>query len=166
MVIETGQMCLNASRNGRYIICSYSSGNSYLLDSNLTILYKYLGQDVQKKKMKHLHNGFNRINKEYFIENVEEERLEFFALKEQNQALFTIKFAEKTASEVSFNGSKVFIMSENELKVYEKGTMMQLLNLTSSSTKNNPKLCFCIDFPLLCYVIGEKIVIKVVNAPL
>lgn len=44
--------------------------------------------------------------------------------------------------------------------------MMQLLNLTSSSTKNNPKLCFCLDFPLLCYAIGEKIVIKVVNAPL
>jgi hypothetical protein len=66
-------MSLSVSRNGKYVLCTYSSGNSYLLDSNLTIIFKYLHTENQnKKRMKSWKNGFNRINKEFFIENVEE----------------------------------------------------------------------------------------------
>lgn len=75
VVIENGAMSLSISRNGKYVLCTYSSGNSYLLDGRLTILYKYLRADSHKKRMKAWKNGFNRINKEYYIENVEEERL-------------------------------------------------------------------------------------------
>jgi hypothetical protein len=62
-MVEAGPMSLSASRNGKYVLCTYSSGNSYLLDSNLTILFKYLQTEGQKKRIKAWKNGFNRVNK-------------------------------------------------------------------------------------------------------
>jgi hypothetical protein len=161
-------MALSMSRNGKYVLCSYFSGNSYLLDSNLTILFKYLHSNGQKKKMRAWHNGFNRINKEYYIENIEDDCLEFYALKEQTAPLFTIRFNEKTPAEVSFIGSRVFICNGSELKLYEKGTMMQILNLHPNSMSNpsSKSFCFSFDYPLLCYSSGEKLTVKVLNAHL
>lgn len=75
VMLETGPMSLSLSRNGKYVLCTYSSGASYLLDSSLSILYKYLRNDNHKKKMKAWRNGFNTVNKEYYLENIEEDRL-------------------------------------------------------------------------------------------
>jgi hypothetical protein len=60
-------MSLSISRNGKYILCTYRSGNSYLLDGNLTPIHKYIRHEGDKKRLKNWKNGFNRVNKEFFI---------------------------------------------------------------------------------------------------
>ncbi len=56
-------MSLSISSNGKYYLCTYETGNSYLLDSNLAILSKYLFGYSGKKKVKNWRNGFNKLNK-------------------------------------------------------------------------------------------------------
>jgi len=56
-------MSLNMSRNGKYILCTYTSGNSYLLDKNLKIICKYLRNDPPSSKNHSFINGFNKSTK-------------------------------------------------------------------------------------------------------
>jgi hypothetical protein len=67
VVIEAGKMALSMSRNGKYVLVTYSSGNSYLLDDRLSIIAKYMLGRGEKKKVKNWRNGFNKYSKEYFI---------------------------------------------------------------------------------------------------
>lgn len=62
-MIENGAMSLNMSRNGKYLLCTYASGNSYLLDGNLTLIHKYIMHEGNKKRIKNWKNGFNKVNK-------------------------------------------------------------------------------------------------------
>ena len=56
-------MSLSMSKNGKYILCTYNSGNSYLLDKKLNILSKYLRENPIKHKTKNYKNGFNHLTK-------------------------------------------------------------------------------------------------------
>lgn len=60
-------MVLSMSRNGKYLLMTYLSGNTYLLDDRLNMLNKYMLGGLDKKKMKNIHNGFNKFTKEYFL---------------------------------------------------------------------------------------------------
>ena len=60
-------MSLSASRNGRYILCTYENGNSYLLGHSLSVIFKFVNKGEHKKKVKNWKNGFNKLSKEFFI---------------------------------------------------------------------------------------------------
>ena len=60
-------MALSISKNGKYLLCTYQSGNTYLLDNTLNILYKYLFDKGDRKKLKNIKNGFNLANREFFL---------------------------------------------------------------------------------------------------
>ena len=84
-------MELGMSRNGRYTVCTYESGNSYLLDTNLNVLYKYLNQCEKKRTKMNWINGFNKLTKQFYLENLEENQIVFYNLKDPQHNLFGIK---------------------------------------------------------------------------
>jgi hypothetical protein len=119
-------MSLSSSCNGRYLLCTYESGNSYLLDGSLALIFKYIFSPSDKKKIKNWHNGFNKLSKEYFIENIIEERFEFYSLRDQSQPLFFI--SNRQVSSIQAVGDKVFIIGGCELRIYERENMIQVVN--------------------------------------
>ncbi len=77
--------------------------------------------------------------------------------------MFAIPFRQDSPSLISFVGNRVCILASGQLALYEKQTLIQVVNLASPVAKGITETCSAFEFPLLCEAMGEKLKVRVVT---